>query len=143
MKVILEKEDLLKILSKEFGYELADDDVVVNPDPFEVQVSKLPVQQLAKKAEPVRVDVVEEEDVTDAPDISEQDDHTTTTMTMDQLLAHSDELASGRKASGFRSDSQPIERPLGPDEYIDPPPVSPAEISGGLEALNRLAGGNR
>ena len=143
MKVILEKADLLKILSKEFGYDLEDGDVTVTAEPFEVQVSQLPVQHLAARVPTTEVLQTEEEIFEELPDAPEREDYTTTTMTMEQLLAHSDELASGRKPSGFRSDDQPIDRPLGPDEFVEPPPVSPAEISGGLEALSRLAGGNK
>ena len=40
MRIILEKEDLITLLSKALGVELDDESVEISTDPFEVRISK-------------------------------------------------------------------------------------------------------
>jgi hypothetical protein len=143
MRVILEKTDLLKILSKEFGYDLEDGDVTVTAEPFEVQVSQLPVQHFAQKqASAPLTNVVE--DPLEVPQYYEQESAEPVPVSIDELLARSEALAAGDKpSSGFANNEERLNRPLGPDEYVEQPPVSSEEIRGGLAALSRLAGGNQ
>lgn len=41
MRLILEKSDVVKILSKHFGTTLSEENVVVRPDPLEIEVSSI------------------------------------------------------------------------------------------------------
>lgn len=153
MKVILEKPDLLKILSKEFGYDLNDNDVEVTTSPFEVQVSHLPVDQLASKPgvrapENTAVPYTEEEEEEDEDEEKESYtdtpvDKSTETFSMEELLAQNEEISNrGTKnpTPGFARDNEAVYRPVGQTEYRDPPPISPSELAGGLRALERLSG---
>ena len=70
MRVTLERKDLLAILSKALRYEIQDEDVTIDADPFEVHIKQLPVDELVptKASEPA----TEVPDDTDGEDYLEE-----------------------------------------------------------------------
>ena len=111
MKITLEKQDLLGILSKSLGYSIADEDVTVQADPFEVHIRSVNVNELAAQKEvetgpsPVSVYTGDQS----APQAVRQQ-----VLTMEEVLKQNELL----------------NRPLGPGETDEPPPITEAELYG-------------
>lgn len=133
MRVTLEKPDLVSILSKALGYELADEDVSVQSDPFEVQIRKVNVSELAKSkiGSKNREEERAESFDTDGNVLEEPKD---TVLTMEEILNVNNSLKN--KATYQPSAlSHSVRRPLGDLESLDPPPVMDVE----MDALARFA----
>jgi len=134
MRITLERADLLRILSKSLGYEIDDDDLTVNPDPFEVSIKRVPVDEIARGAAPpddsedVQENVAEEL-LDDLPE-EESSPEVAAVMTMEQVLNASQML---RQDNSRTVGTPPLTRPLGPEETEEPPPISEKE----LRALTR------
>lgn len=149
MKVTLEKEELIRILSSEFGYDINENDVTVSAEPFEVQIKNLPVDTLAKKAKKEAelaevlkaVTAAGETTEVETPVVPEEE--VSEVLTMEDLLAQNETLMSGGKPQNKPVSSDFLERPLGPNEFEDPPPVTEAELGTGLAALTRIANGEQ
>lgn len=131
MKITLEKTDLVNILAKVFGYALSDEDVTVQADPLEVHVRNVNVDKLARTEEepsgdfPINDDTEPEEVEEEYPMPEEK-----STLTLEELL-NANALLANKKTTQPSS----TERPLGPDESPDPPPITSIE----LDALKRIA----
>jgi hypothetical protein len=124
MKVTLEKADLLSILSTALGYPIADEDLEVQAEPFEVRIRRVNVEELAQqqqKTQNVDPDDLPEADPPEADRVVKNP-----VMTMAQILSKNERL-SGTSAPA--SLGGPVaSRPLGPEESEEPPPISEAEL---------------
>jgi len=131
MRVTLERKDLLAILSKALRYDIQDEDVTINADPFEVHIKQLPIDEL----KPASIaPVVEEESQTafmEVDSADEQSPEEAALLTMEQVLAQNNELS--QDSSRTVGETPPLNRPLGPEESEEPPPITEDE----LRALTR------
>ena len=123
MKITLEKQDLLGILSKALGYPIADDDVTVQADPFEVHIRSVNVGELAAQKEqeaentgpaPVSTYTGQLPDETPVP-VRTPAPPKSQVLTMEDVLNKNNEL---------------LNRPLGPGETEEPPPITEEELYG-------------
>ena len=136
MRITLEKTDIIKMLSQTLGYEVKDGDVTVSADPFEVQINSVEVDTLAaQQATASQTDLVSvleelgnrivpeaEETPVEEPDGKESEE----VLTMEDILSHNQKLAQKTK---LEEEDQPLQRPLGPLESLDPPPIDEAELA--------------
>ncbi len=113
MKVTLEKVDLVRILSTTLGYPIAEEDVEVQADPFEVHIRSVNVEEMAQQQTPPPPP---EDDVPDPEDVPTEP--VNPVMTMADILRQNETMAGGIAPP----------RPLGPEESDDPPPISEAEL---------------
>ena len=109
MKLTLERKDLLSLISKQLGLVLKDEDVIVQAEPFEVQIKQVPTAEIVENthSEP-KVRRLAETEVRDP--LSKK------ILTMADILERNAELGGPR--------------PLGPDEFEDPPAISESELFG-------------
>jgi len=139
MRITLERADLLKILSKALHYDIQDDDITLNADPFEVHIRQVPVDDLAKSAEPppkTELGVYADNDDTPGEEFLEDlPEEAAAVLTMDEVLRKNDTLRQDdNRTVGETPKEYPLNRPLGPYETEEPPPVTEDE----LRALTRM-----
>ena len=128
MRMTLERSELVAIIGKNFGYELNEEDVVVQAEPFEVHIKNIDLSKLAAKRatqpDEVSPDVEEvppEAGETELDDerIEEEGDES-----VDSLLTLNDILQQNENMGG-----PPLSRPLGPLESEEPPEITDAELA--------------
>lgn len=122
MKVTLEKSDLLRILSTALGYPIADEDVEVQADPFEVHIRKVNVDELAQQ----HTQAITPEDIPDEEPPSKVRPDENPVMTMAQILSKNEQLGGTSAPASLGGPA--VSRPLGPEESEEPPPISEAEL---------------
>jgi hypothetical protein len=111
MKLTLERKDLLVLLGKQLGFVLNDEDVTVQADPFEVQIKQVPTAEIVESARTESKVRKFPESETDT-----QDQLAKKIMTMAEVLEKNAALGGPR--------------PLGPEEFEDPPTISESELYG-------------
>jgi len=130
MKLTLEKNDLLQLLSLALDYELHDDEVEVQADPFEVQLKTVRLLDLAKARKQMSTPTPKPK-----PEIPEKAVHRTPTPQplptdddgdddLDDVLAASANLAAGLPSATIDPDVRGLNdfsRPLAGNESEEPP----------------------
>ena len=125
MKVTLEKEDLIQILSEHFGSEFDVENITIRADPFEIEVRNVPMPASEKKIPDAP------KPVPDAPVVVSS-------------ASPEDFAIVSRRAD---SDATTTPPPPGSDENEDGSPMSviqrsrEIELSGAREKQNRRRGG--
>lgn len=137
MKLTLEKGDLVKLLSKAFGYSIAEEDVTVQSDPFEVHIQKVDTRALSQQKAvttpgPTGNEVAEgmcdtlEDPTEDAPP-NEDPPEENVPLTLEDIMSQSAELATNKeKVAGPTSK---LARALGQYESEEAPEVTDAELA--------------
>ena len=134
MKLTLERAELVQLIGKALGYDLEDDDVVVNAEPFEVRIQNVNLAEMSKPAVPPDPDPlgIDDDFLTDTDDETgaypdEEVREAASVMTMSDVLNLNSGLG-GPTAPTTVVEDEP-ERPLGANESIDPPPFTDEEFS--------------
>ena len=113
MRITLEKEDLLSILSKSLGYTLYDEDVTVQADPFEVHIRSVNVGEMAEQIS--KATAAPADPVTNQPATPSQQDTSNSVLTVEDVMDQNEEM---------------LTHPLGPGETEEPPPITDVELYG-------------
>lgn len=97
MKVILEADDLIRILGAHFGAEFDPENVTIKTDPFEVEVRKIPLPESERTAAaPLRAENVSARQVRVVPPAA-----------LETYSAEAAELVAARADSDASSDPPP------------------------------------
>lgn len=132
MKITLERPELIHILSRSLGYYIEDDDVTIQPDPFEISISNVSLTANSALTEPVNsVPLVEEKEE------EEEEESPNETLTMEDLLSKNAAYGGPKIAQTQVKDSTPLTRRLGPLETENPPPITQEEIHAVLRGQSR------
>lgn len=127
MRVTFEKDDIVKMLRQVLGYDIEDDDVVIQTDPFEVQVSKVDVEKLAqpptedpmlKGSQELLAALLSKQGEEEKPKdpVGEEEG----VITMNDILSQNSQLST---KSTRTPNVKPLGRPLGLGETEEPPAI--------------------
>lgn len=119
MKLVLEVDDLVTLLGKALGYAIEPEDVDVSSEPFQVTISNVKQQSAPTSVTPPPPAKREEYDI-DGASLHETED---VPLSMSELMTHSDLIQRTEQ-------KKPRNRPLGPGESEDPPPITERELRG-------------
>lgn len=118
MKITLEKPELIQLIGKSLGYVIAEEDVTITAEPFEVNISNVNLQGSPKPTIP--------EPVFDEPVAQSTAE---SVLTMADILTQNASRGGPKVPRVVVEDDVPLSRPLGPQEYDEPPEVTQNEIT--------------
>jgi hypothetical protein len=122
MRLVLEKEELIKLIGQALGYNLDESDVKITTDPFELEIKNVRTSDIAEKPpKPAPMKVQESAPVPPSSGNPGIDGHEN----LDDLLSTSENLANaGLPSEKIDPDSRGLNdfsRPLLANESEDPP----------------------
>ena len=120
MQVVFEKKDIVRVFNAVLGYDIEEDDLEIQSDPFQVKISNVQIDKLAApREEPgAEDDETSYEDMLNEPHVEDPEPRDPdATMTVEELLRHNDALAEAGP------------RHLGALETEEPPPITDAELN--------------
>jgi len=129
VRLTLERDELILLIGKSLGYDIADEDVTVKADPFEVRIKNV---DLAGMSQPPRasedsLEYSEEDTEDEEAEKTEEEDIAGSILTMGDILNQNTAMGGAGAATAKVVGDIP-RRELGPMETHEPPPYNEEEL---------------
>lgn len=136
MRLTLERAELIQLIGNSLGYTIADDDVTVKADPFEVRIKNVDLSGMAQSKTSVSKDMDniledEEEEM-----YTGEEDAADSILTMADILNKNQEIG-GAGAPTDRAVGDIPRRPLGPLETEEPPIITEEELNAAIRTARQ------
>ena len=113
MRLTLERAELVQLIGNSLGYTIADDDVTVKADPFEVHIKNVDLSGMAQGKTSVSRDIEDALQEDEEEVYTEEEDAADSILTMADILNKNQEIG-GAGAPTDKAVGDIPRRPLGP-----------------------------